>query len=126
VPQGADTNVTVTEYRFVIAFHEGRATIGESLGEALGALFPGLEVDLGDRVGAPTEPGGEGEEPTPPTEPGAESDATAAELLADAGQLLDEADAALREGDLGEYQSKVDEAGVLIDQALDLLESGSG
>ena len=126
VPQGADTNVTVTEYRFVIAFHEGRATIGESLREALGALFPGFDVDLGDRAGTDTETGGEGDEPTTPAEPGTESDATAAELLTDASQLLAEADTALREGDLGEYQAKVDEAGALIDQALDLLDTGSG
>ena len=35
--------------------------------------------------------------------------------------LLDEADVALRDGNLGEYQEKVDEAGTLIDQALELL-----
>jgi uncharacterized protein len=121
VPQGADTRVTVTEYRFVIAFHAGRAAIGESLGEALGGLFPGFEEDLGDRVGPEPEPGEPGTEPTTPPETGGEPDATAAELLADASLLLDEADTALRAGDLGEYQAKVDEAGALIDQALDLL-----
>jgi hypothetical protein len=121
VPQGADTRVTVTEHRFVIAFHAGRAAIGESLGEALGGLFPGFEEDLGDRVGPEPEPGEPGTEPTTPPETGGEPDATAAELLADASLLLDEADTALRAGDLGEYQAKVDEAGALIDQALDLL-----
>ena len=38
-----------------------------------------------------------------------------------ADQLLAEADAALDNRDLGEYQAKVEEAKVLIDQALELM-----
>ncbi|MGI9028919.1 MAG: UPF0182 family protein, partial [Ilumatobacteraceae bacterium] len=52
VRQGAGQQQTVTEYRFVIAFHGGRSQFGESLGEALGKLFPSFEADLGDRVGS--------------------------------------------------------------------------
>ena len=68
VPQGADTRATVAEYRFVIASHAGRATIGETMGEALGELFPGFDEDLGDRVGTDAEPGEAGTEPTTPPE----------------------------------------------------------
>ena len=37
----------------MIASHGGRAQFGESIGEALGKLFPGFDGDLGDRVGGP-------------------------------------------------------------------------
>jgi len=132
VPQGTDSRRTVAEYRFVIASFGGRAALGESLGEALGRVFPGFEADLGDRVGTAEEPEEpETETPTAPEEEeeeggGPAPDATATELLADASQLLAEADAALRDGNLGEYQSKVDEAGQLIDRALELLEPTGG
>ena len=43
-----------------------------------------------------------------------------------ADQLLAEADAALDNRDLGEYQAKVEEAKVLIDQALELMVPPSG
>ncbi len=84
VPQGTDRSTTVTEYRFVIVSHNGRAQFGESLGEALGKLFPGFEEDLGDRVGgeAPEEEG------APPTESAEPSEGTPAELLAQADELL--------------------------------------
>ena len=118
VPQGTDRSTTVTEYRFVIVSHNGRAQFGESLGEALGKLFPGFEEDLGDRVGgeAPEEEG------APPTESAEPSEGTPAELLAQADELLTEANDALTAGRLGEYQEKVDQAGALIDQALELLQ----
>jgi uncharacterized membrane protein (UPF0182 family) len=125
VPQGgSDSSATVAEYRFVIASQGDRAAIGASLGEALGNLFSGFDADLGDRVGSPEPPPESGSE-TPP-EGGEEPDATPAELLTQAQDLLTEANDALRAGDLGEYQNLVDEAGELIDQALDQLDTAGG
>jgi uncharacterized protein len=125
VPQGgSDSSATVAEYRFVIASQGDRAAIGASLGEALGNLFSGFDADLGDRVGSPEPPPDSGSE-TPP-EGGEEPDATPAELLTQAQELLTEANDALRAGDLGEYQNLVDEAGRLIDQALDQLDTAGG
>jgi uncharacterized protein len=125
VPQGgSDSNATVAEYRFVIASEGDRAAIGASLGEALGKLFTDFSVDLGDRVGPPEPPPETGTE-TPP-DGGAEPDATPADLLADAQQLLADADAELRAGELGEYQEKVNQAGDLIDRALEQLDANGG
>ena len=111
----------MTEYRFVIAFHAGRAAIGESLGEALGGLSPASRRTSATGSGPNPSPARRAPNRRPRPRPAARPTPTAADLLADASVLLDEADAALREGDLGEYQAKVDEAGALIDQALDLL-----
>jgi uncharacterized membrane protein (UPF0182 family) len=113
----------VTEYRFVIVSYNEQAVHATTLGEALSGLFPGFDVDVGDRVPG-RDDGGEqpeepGEEPEPPTG-GAE---TAAELLAEAEALFIEAEAELRaSGDLGAYQERVEQARSLIARALDLLE----
>jgi uncharacterized protein len=123
VPQGSSDSNDVAEYRFVIASQGDRAAIGDSLGEALGELFPGFDADLGDRVGA-SEPPDTGAEPPP--DGGTEPDATAAQLLNEARELLADADAALRAGNLGEYQDKVDQASTLIDQALEQLDAAGG
>lgn len=114
---------SVTEYRFVTVAHEGRAAIGESMGQALASLFPGFEGDLGDRVAADdgTEPAPSDEGDAPPTP---EEEETPAELLARADVLFSEAEAALADGDLGAYQSKVDEAAALVQEALEALENG--
>jgi uncharacterized membrane protein (UPF0182 family) len=124
VAQGSDRATTVTEYRFVIVYHEGRAELGRSLGEALAKVFPGFDADLGDRVGGDTGTGGEpgAEEPDEPVDPGEE---TPAELLARADQLFAEADAA-RADSLAEYEEKVNEARALVAQALEVLEAGGG
>ena len=66
VPQGSDRTTTVTEYRFVIVSYDDAGGVGESLGEALGKLFPGFEADLGDRVGRRQQPTTGGEENPPP------------------------------------------------------------
>ncbi|MET0145407.1 MAG: UPF0182 family protein [Ilumatobacteraceae bacterium] len=119
VPQSSDRSTTVTEYRYIIAAYNGRAAYGESLGEALGRLFPGFDEDLGDRVGATSPPDTNSPE-TPDT--GEDPSGTPAELLTRAGQLFDEANSALEAQDLGTYQAKVDEARTLVDQALALIE----
>ena len=100
------------QVRLVVAYYNGEVGFGESLGEALGQLFPGLNVDFGDVVGAEVTP-------TNPDDP--PDDATAAELLADAEDLFADAEQALQDGDLGEYQDKVEAARELVQRALDLL-----
>ena len=119
VPQSSDRSTTVTEYRYIIVAYNGRAAYGDSLGEALAKLFPGFDADLGDRVGGS---GGSGE-PDSSTGTGGSEEAAGspADLLAEASQLFDEANAA-RADDLGEYQTKIEQAEALVDQALELLQ----
>ena len=95
VPQGSDRNTTVTSYRFVIVSDGSRAASGESLGEAIGKLFPGFEADLGDRVGRTDGSPTTGGDDTPPPETSEGVSDDPAELLLQADQLLAEADAAL-------------------------------
>lgn len=126
--------------KFVLASYNGTATYGESTGEALSKLFPGYDVDLGDRITVPGEvPGGgdstdtgEGSTPSttaPPTSGPTESTTpggqTPDELLAEANRLFIEADAALTDGDLGGYQQKVEQARQLVQQAFDLMQAST-
>ncbi len=101
------------QVRLVVAYYNGEVGFGESLGEALGQLFPGLNVDLGDVEGVDATP-------TDPDAP--PDDATAAELLQEADDLFEEAEQALEAGDLGKYQDKVEAARKLVQRALELLE----
>ena len=128
-------------YEFITAWYDGRAVIGDTLGEALGELFPGLDLDVGERADLAESPpvdvadepvttdpdllaGDSSPEATAGVTP---TDATPAELLAEADRLLSEAEAQLRiDGDLGAYQDRVHEAGVLIDQALAELDAEAG
>lgn len=100
----------------IVAYFDGDVGYGTSLGAALGQLFPGLDINVGDVVGEDTT------DPVDPTQPN--PDATAGELLAEAQQLFEDAkDALTKDGDLGAYQDKIAEAEALVDQALKLLES---
>jgi uncharacterized membrane protein (UPF0182 family) len=127
---------SVIEYAFIMAAYDENAAYSETLGGALAQLFPGLDIDLGERSDTASEPvaevdeaapaasgDGEGELAAPgsagsPTDPGAAS-GTPAALLAEADQLLRTAEEQLRvDGDLGEYQQRVDEAAALVSQAL--------
>ena len=101
------------QVRLVVAYYNGEVGFGESLGEALGQLFPGLNVDFGDVVGVEATPADPNDSP---------DDATAAELLADAEELFADAEQALQAGDLGEYQDKVEAARELVQRAIDLLD----
>jgi hypothetical protein len=67
----------------------------------LGVLFGGAEPE-------PTEPPSEG---------------SASQLLEAAAAAFAEADSALRSGDLARYQQLIEQARVLVDQALELLGS---
>lgn len=105
--------------RQVMALHDNRSVIGDTLSGAINRLFPGFGVELGDVVsedGTPVEPG----EPVQPGEPTQPSE-DPADLLLQAEALFDQADQALRDGDLGAYQQAVREAQALIEQALDVL-----
>lgn len=102
--------------KFVVVSYQGKAALGESLGVALGKLFPGFDAELGDVVGETTT------SPTDPTPPPVTGDKTPEELLAEADDLFTEADAALRAGDLGLYAEKVAAARDLVQQALTLLQ----
>ena len=48
---------------------------------------------------------------------------TPEELLSEANRLFGDADAALKAGDLGGYQTKVEQARKLVQQAFDLMQS---
>lgn len=100
------------QVRLIVAYYDGEVGFGESLGAALGQLFPGLDVEIGDVSGVDVEP----------TEPSENPDATATELLQEADDLFDEAEQALADGDLGAYQVKIEEARAKMQQALDLLD----
>ncbi|MGI9030627.1 MAG: hypothetical protein ACR2HP_11680, partial [Ilumatobacteraceae bacterium] len=90
---------------------------GESLGEALGKLFPSFEADLGDRVGSSGP-----EEGTQPEPESSEGDSPT-ELLARADELLREAEEVLATEGLAGYEQRINEASALIDQALAALEA---
>lgn len=118
-PAGDGSTTRIGDFRFVIVSYNGRAAYGDSLADAVSKLFPDFEGDFGDRVGADVEA-----EPDTGAEPPAVG--TPEELLAQATDLLTEADEALAAKDLGEYQAKVDEARVLIDQALAAMTEATG
>jgi hypothetical protein len=125
----------VTEYRFVIVSYNEEAVHAGTLSEALAALFPGFDADVGDRVPDPagedtpddtapddTAPEDDTGEPEPDRPPLADS-ATAVELLIEAEALFAEAEEELRaNGDLGAYQDRLDEIRDLTARALELLD----
>jgi uncharacterized membrane protein (UPF0182 family) len=121
---------SVTEYRAVIVSYNDRSVLESTVSEALAALFPGFESDVGDAIDEPTEPGGDdgttgtetdSDTASPDADTGASSDDPVV-LLEEADQAFLEADQALAAGDLGLYQQKIDEARSLIDQAFAILE----
>jgi uncharacterized protein len=137
----------VTEYRFVIVSHGERAAHAPTIGQALARIFPGLDVDLGDRVGEVdidfqevadfvdpfSDPLDEvdidanAEPPVNdvPQRPTLDAGADAAELLAEAEALFIEAELVLRDsGDLGRYQTTIAEARDMVTRALDLIAAG--
>ena len=109
----------------VVSTDDGTAVYAARLGDALGQLFPGLDVDLGERL-----PGSTPEVvPGLPVDNGATGGVTAdgsvtpvstpEQLLTAADRLLRQAGDDLRvNGDLGAYQEKVDQATELVTQAL--------
>ena len=106
-------------YRFVLVSYQGKSAFGTSLQQALGKLFPGFSTDLGDVVGATTEPT-DPTDPVQPTDPSTSQDP--AELLAQADELFAQADEALP--DFAKYAELNAQARALVKQALDLLAQG--
>ena len=100
------------QVRLVVAYYQGKIGFGSSLSIALGQLFPGLDIDVGDVVGGSTEP-------VNPDEPTVET--TPEELLSQAELLFEEADAALADQDFATYGEKLKAARDKVAQALDLL-----
>ena len=131
VQRSSSTTPTESTYRYVmVSADNGTSVYASTIGGALGQLFPGFGVDLGERApGGSTDastglPGGTGST----TGAGGPSDATVT-LGEHAGaaahrrrRLLREADDDLRvNGDLGSYQEKVNQATDLVTQALTLM-----
>jgi hypothetical protein len=100
------------QYRGVIVFTQGdEPVIASTVAEGLNSLFGLATPDPVDTT-----------EPTGPTEP--EDGQTVAELLSEAAEKFREADDALRNGELAEYERLIEDARALVDQALELVESG--
>ena len=96
------------ELRKVVVVYGKRASMGDTLQQALTGLFGSAPPTL---EAGPEQPS----EPTMPTTPTPSADVQA--LLDRAAVAFAEADAALRAGDLAGYQAKVREAQSLVEQA---------
>ena len=117
VPEDQTRQVPLLER--VIANYGDQVVIADTLAEAMEEIF-------GEQPVTREEPGEEGTVPdegegTPSDEDTVPSGDEAEELLAEAQGLFDEAQDALADGDLGTYQERVDEAGDLVDEAIELL-----
>lgn len=122
LPDSADAKQIFV--RKILASYDGRSVIGNSITDVVSQLFPGFNLNLGDRVGGTSRPGGA----TTTTVPGAPtttvapggSTLTPAQLLQQAERLFAEADAALAKSppDFATYQEKLAQARALVQQAL--------
>ena len=115
-PDGNDKQVFV---RKILAGYGDRSVIGDSLTSVISQLFPGFNVNLGDRVG------GSSSSPTTtiagsPVTVAPTTGTTPAELLRQAEALFAQADAALAKSppDFAAYQTKLSQARGLVQQAL--------
>lgn len=124
MPNAADAKQVFV--RKILVHYNGESVIGDNLTDALSKIFPGFNVDLGDRVGGgtgvsptTTAPAGGSGSPTTTVAPPS-AGASPNELLAAAQRLFDEADAALAESppDFATYQKKLAEARALVARAL--------
>ena len=115
--------------RKILGHYDGKSVIADNITDAVRQLFPGFNVDLGDRVTTPgsrpttttTVPGSTGTTvPSSPTTTLPSTGETPAQLLARADQLFKEADEALAKSppDFATYQSKQAAARELLRQAL--------
>jgi len=122
--------------RKFLGHYDGQSVIGDSVSEAVRLLFPGFNVDLGDRVRTPgsrpttstTVPGSPTTTTTVPSQTSTTVPTTGSspeQLLARADRLFKEADAALAKSppDFVTYQQKQAEARILLEQALRALSS---
>jgi uncharacterized membrane protein (UPF0182 family) len=118
-PSVANSLTSQPTIELVLVSQNNNASFGSSLGSALARLFPGFQTDIGDVVGDTPPPVDNGGANPPPT-----TDKSPADLLDQAETLFADADKALEAHDLATYQSKVDEARGLVQQALDALGKG--
>ena len=121
LPDSADSKQIFV--RKILASYDGRSVIGDSITDVVTQLFPGFNVNLGDRVGGNKTPGATSTTiPGSPTTtvPAGGSTLTPAQLLQQAERLFIEADAALAKTppDFAMYQSKLAQARGLVQQAL--------
>jgi hypothetical protein len=121
LPDSADAKQIFV--RKILASYDGRSVIGDSITDVVSQLFPGFNVNLGDRVGGNKTPGATSTTiPGSPatTVPTGGSTLTPAQLLQQAERLFIEADAALAKTppDFATYQSKLAQARALVQQAL--------
>ena len=128
-----DTAAQQVFVRKVLASYDEKSVIADSVSAAIGKLFPGFNIDLGDRVddgkagssgGTSTDTGSgsssnSGGTPTSTTTPST-TDQTPAQLLAQADELFTQADAALAQSppDFATYQEKQAAARELVRRAL--------
>lgn len=123
VPQNSADVGAVTEYRAVIVSYNDRSVLEPTITEALKRLFPGFQGEIDEAIDVPTEP--DGTQPDPDdvdTDDDPDRDGDPLALLAEADVLFIEADEALAAGDLGLYQSKIDAARELIEDAFAILD----
>lgn len=118
-PSVANVRESQPTIELVLVSQNNRAAFGSSLTAALARLFPGFDVDIGDVVGSA--PPDNGNNNPPPT-----TGQTPADLLDQAETLFADADKALDAHDLATYQTKINEARALVQQALDGLNTSSG
>ena len=106
-----------TEFREVIVTYNRQSVLAPTIGQALSELFRGFDADVGDRTGTVSV-----DSDDPVVEPVDDEvvvlDENAEEVLVRIDVVLAEADEALASGDLGLYQEKVEEAEVLIADAI--------
>jgi hypothetical protein len=125
--------------RRILAWHDGRSVIGNTLTDAINRLFPSADVDLGEITGeasgdseilddidaivdSDAVTGGDNDTDTSGGSSVVDPDSTDPVVLLESAEIVfDEADEALRDGDLGLYQEKVREAEELLSRALELL-----
>jgi len=119
----AEGQSAIPDLRYVVVIGNGSIGYSDSLTGALNSLFPGAQVELGDRPAVASNGPGSTTTTTVAGSTGAE---TIGQLLADATQLFADADAALHAGDLGTYQAKVQAAKAKVAQAVALLGGTSG
>lgn len=130
----AEGNVPLPQVKRVIVWFNGRVVISDTLRSALKLLLPGSDPQTlegaADRALPPSAGGDDTTTGTavPGSVPGSVPPDTAppagsgdvAYLIDQANRLFEEADVALRNGDLAGYQSRIDQARKLLQQAATL------
>ncbi|MEL6890404.1 MAG: UPF0182 family protein [Actinomycetota bacterium] len=127
VSQESSVIRSTTEFRQVIVTYDENSVLAPTVSGALRELFPGFDANTGDRIG------GISTEDEPDVDTGDDDDGggavrldeNAEDILVRLDIVLAEADQALSDGDLGTYQEKVQEAGGLIDEAVEVLGLGA-